>query len=96
MDVIYKKRGAGKTVELIMSSYKTGAHILVCSNNRIRELEELSKKLDIPIAKPYTWDDFCRGKMQGIHNILIDDTEDVLKTIFRGMNVDAITLTDKE
>jgi len=93
---IIKGRGEGKTTELIKMSHDTNTYILVANANRVREIADMAREMELSIPFPVTVDEyFSSHGFQGsfIRNILIDDAEDVLKTVFNRLIIDAITLT---
>lgn len=98
MKKIIKGRGEGKTKELIQLSHDTNTYILVANRSRQRELFWLAHELGIYIHNPVTVEDYMRTQFRGsfIKHILIDDADDVLKTIFSNLTIDAITMRKDE
>lgn len=96
MKKIIKPRGKGKTTELIKLSAKTNTYILVANKKRRKQLMELAYSMNVIIPYPVTIDDYMRTQFRGsfIKNILIDDAEDVLQSIFYTVVIDAITITE--
>ena len=98
MKKIIKGRGEGKTKELIQLSHDTNTYILVANRSRQRELFWFAHELGIDIHNPVTVEDYMRTQFRGsfIKHILIDDADDVLKTIFNNLTIDAITMRKDE
>ena len=93
---IIKGRREGKTTELIKMSHYTNTYILVANRDRVDEISNMAREMKLDIPFPVTVDEyFSSHGFQGsfIRNILIDDAEDVLKTVFSRVIIDAITLT---
>lgn len=94
MKKIILGRGEGKTKELIQLSHDTNTYILVADRSRQREIFSFARDLGITIPNPVTVEDYMRTHFRGsfIKHILIDDADDVLKTIFYNLIIDAITM----
>lgn len=96
--IILGKIGDGKTVELIKISAKTGIYILVTTRIRANHLFKQAKNMGYDIPYPVVIDDYFRDKFTGSSirqdGLLIDDVDDVLKTIFNGVNIRAVSLTN--
>ena len=96
MNWIIKERGTGKTTELIKKSSETGYYIIVATRQNARNVFELARSMKIDIPFPITIDEYFRGdKMRGsyVKNVLIDDVDEILKTIFNTVIIDTCTLT---
>lgn len=102
MNIIFEKRGSGKTSKLIITSFIT-KYPIVCNNNVERDnILSMAKEMNISIPDPITMSDFCGpiGKGTRIKNILVDelDLEKVINFYFSynhaGVNVAAVTITD--
>jgi hypothetical protein len=99
MKKIIRKRGGGKTTELIKMSAKTYG-VIVCKNqsqcDRIfRRAHEMELKIPMPITYGYA----IQIREQGNCNdagLLIDETEDFIKACLISFKIEAITLTDEE
>lgn len=92
-------RGSGKTTELIKKSAETGIYILVLNEKRRREVFEQAKKLGYYIPNPVTIDDYFRCKFQGSciqrDGLYIDEVEDILRYVFKGIPIKGMTLTTR-
>lgn len=95
MNWIIKERGTGKTTELIKKSSETGYYIIVATVNNARNVSNLARSMNIDIPFPITVEEYLRGKMCGsyIKNVLIDDADVILETIFNSVIIDTCTLT---
>lgn len=98
MKKIIKPRGKGKTTELIKLSAKTNTYILVANRMRQIAVAKLAHSMNIDIPYPVTVEDYMRTHFRGsfIKNILIDDADAVLQSIFNTVVIDAITITETE
>ena len=98
MKKIIKPRGKGKTTELIKLSAETNTYILVANKMRQIAVAELARSMNIDIPYPVTVEDYMRTHFRGsfIKNILIDDADAVLQSIFNTVVIDAITITEPE
>lgn len=105
MEVIYRKRGRGKTIKLLQECIKLNripnnlTYILVSDRKRAIWLNDYAKRKGYLIPFPISVPEISSCKMQGISikNLLVDDVEDVLKA-FAGniFNIPMMTLTKKE
>lgn len=92
---IIKGRRTGKTTKLIKISENTQAYILVANRKRQQLIANMAISIGGNIPYPVTVEDYMKNSFRGsfIKNILIDDADDVLKTIFCTVNIDAITMS---
>lgn len=97
MKIIYEKRGTGKTSKLIQMSHDMNTYILTVNQKRAALIAKMAHEMGIAIPYPVTVDDYMRCRFRGsfIKDILIDDADDVLKQIFHTVNIEAITMTDR-
>lgn len=95
---IIRPRQSGKTSELIRISENRKEYIAVATKSRANCLFRQAQEMGAKIPYPITLNEVSRGAMQGtnIRNILIDDADAVLKEIFRGTQIDVITMTNTE
>ncbi|MBQ3891733.1 MAG: hypothetical protein II740_10370 [Lachnospiraceae bacterium] len=99
MKVIYRPRNTYKTTELIKESAKTGIYIMTLTRKRADTILYHAQTLGLNIPNPVTLQDYKRTNgFQGsfIKEILIDDVDDILKEIFRRVEIKTITMTDRE
>lgn len=96
MDKIILPRRNGKTSKLIEISEKTGTYILVADASRQREVANMAREQGKNIPFPVTLNDYLNTRFRGsfIKHILIDDADDVLRRLFEGIHIDAVTITD--
>lgn len=98
MDIIIGKRGSGKTAKLIRRSSEEGIYILTSTRQRANCIASMARKMGLIIPYPVTIDECLRGKFKGSSiqrdGLLIDDADDVLRTIFYGIPIKEITITD--
>lgn len=105
MEIIYRKRGRGKTTKLLQECIKLNripnnlTYILVSDRQRAIWLSNFAKSKGYIIPFPITVSELLSTNMRGtfIKNLLIDDTEDVLKA-FVGVRfqIPMITLTKEK
>lgn len=91
MQLIFKKRGNGKTSDLIiMSAYKKIP--IVCKFPDYVKVQ--AKKMGFIIPEPIGYRDYIhsRGKTQGNHRVLIDELDWFLREAFDGMICDCATI----
>lgn len=95
MQKIIKGRGEGKTTELIKMSYKTGDYIVVCTEARRKAICEQAKEMGLHIPYPVIFEEYqqCRFRGSFVRKILIDDADDMLRHIFKEVEIEAITMT---
>lgn len=100
MKLIVKKRGEGKTTELIKMSVETNTYILVLNRKRQKEVAALARKLGYDtMPYPVTLEEhFLSHKSHGMINrrFLVDDADDILQELI-GFDIPllAITMTDR-
>lgn len=96
--IILGSRQNGKTTELIKMSAKTGIYILVATKNRANHLFRQAKDIGYDMPYPVTIEEYFRSKFTGSSirrdGLFIDDIDDVLKSIFNGINIRTVTLTN--
>lgn len=100
MKIIIGERCSGKTTTLIMKSAATQTYILTATKERAKCLFDMARKMDLNMPFPTTVSEFLRNGYQGSSirrdGLLIDDADDVLKTIFRGIPIHEITMTYRD
>ena len=97
MKKIILPRGKGKTTELIKMAHEDHLYILTTTMERAGYIYREALEMDLEITFPIHWADFEKGRLNGsiIKDILIDDADDLLRVIFRGLNIKAITMTEE-
>ena len=96
MKKIVKSRASGKTTELIRLSEATGAYIIVSNQKRAHDLFVFAESLGYKIPYPVPFEQCRRTKGSFVKNILIDDADGLLQSLFPGMTIDVITMTESE
>lgn len=101
MNIIIGKEGCGKTTLLIVRAAAENLYILTTDQYRAGHIAKLAKRMGYDIPYPVTVNEFfCSNKFvrSSIRRdgILIDDADDVLKTIFDGIQIKDITITDND
>lgn len=96
MRVIVKDRGEGKTVDLIRRSALTGFYMVVRNHQAAHDAHLRSLDMGLLIPFPLTYDEFLEGRYntRGIRGVLIDDADELLRSLARGgAAIDTITLS---
>lgn len=101
MNIIIGKRGYGKTTLLIKRAAAENLYILTTDQQRARHIAQLAKRIGCDIPYPVTVNEFfCSNKFAGTSirrdGLLIDDADNVLQTIFNGIPIKDITITDND
>lgn len=98
MKVIMLERGKGKTTELVKISAETQTYILTATKQNVEHICQIADDLGLNIPYPITVNEYLNGKLRGsfIKNILIDNADCVLQSIFNTVQIDAITLTGED
>lgn len=101
MKIISAPRGAGKTTFCIRESIKTGAHIVVTTENEKKYINETHKKMvedkhisaDTPLPIIYVVSDLVQDRIPPETNIIIDGLDCVVDALLAAYNVHAVTAT---
>lgn len=98
MKKIIRPRTGGKTTELIRVSEETGNYIVTATRSRAECVAKMAREQGRKIPFPVTLAEYMRSGFRGsfIKHILIDDADGLLQTLFRGVEIDAITMTDPD
>lgn len=101
MNIIMGGRGYGKTARLIIWSADEQICILTANKERAAHIAKQAKKMGLSIPFPVTaYEFFYSNKFAGSSirrdGILVDDADDVLQTIFDGIPIKEITITDHD
>lgn len=99
MERIIRGRQNGKTTELIKRSAESGIYILTVNRARARIIANQAHDMGYDIPYPVSVSDYMRSNgFRGsfIKKIYIDDADDVLKSIFNTVIIEAITMTKEE
>ena len=99
MKVIYKGRGEGKTTKLIEESAQTGIYILCANRSAAQNIFNQAHDLNLNIPFPVTVEEYFRThgfRGSFIREVLIDDADLVLQTVFDQVRIDEISLTNPD
>lgn len=93
------ERCSGKTTRLILRSARDQLYILTSTKYRAHAIFDAARDMGLVIPFPVTLDEYLRGtKFQGSSirrdGLLIDDVDDVVRTLFAGIPIHEVTLTD--
>lgn len=102
MKKIIKRKGSGKTIELIKLSAENNS-IIICSDyQRVLHVQKMAKDLGLEVKGVISWDDFMyrrddmrdsmRASMRA-SSILIDNVDDILQNLCSPAKIEAITMT---
>lgn len=93
--VINAPAQSGKTTELIKLAAKDWLYIVCINHARARYTFEMARSMGLKIPFPITFDDFRGGQFfgHGINGFLIDDLDEHIRYMARGVPVVAVTFT---
>ena len=96
MLVIKGPRQSGKTDELIKLAAARKAYLVVFSCREAQRCQERAKSLGLSLYFPLTYEEFVKGDFygKGLNGLLIDDVEDLLRYMARGVGVIAYSLEE--
>ena len=95
VNVIYKKRGEGKTEEIIKRSDKTGCLIVTVTRKQAKIIRERAKEMGCYNVNVLSYDEFkIRESLYIGKSILLDDAEYLLQRIFNHQLIDTISITN--
>jgi hypothetical protein len=97
--MIIKPRYQGKTTELIQMSASLGyCNYIICADHkRARMIDERAEELGLKIWFPITFEELRRGRFSrsNIKAFLLDDADDLLHLLTKGVPVLAATFTSE-
>lgn len=101
MNIIIGKKGYGKTTLLVKRAAAENIYIMTTDRERARYIAQLARKMGLSISYPVTVNEFFRSNKFARSSIrrdglLIDDADDVLQSIFEGISIKDITITDND
>lgn len=98
MKIISKGRRNGKTTELIRMCAERGGYIVCRSNNAALMIKRQSKEMGLKIPYPITYAELLHKNYyaKGVKKLYIDDANELLRTLTRGVEVEAITINIQE
>lgn len=93
--VINAPAQSGKTTELIKLAAKDWLYIVCLNYHRARNTFEMARSMGLQIPFPVTFDEFRGGQFcgRGINGFLIDDLDEHIRYMARGVPVVAVTFT---
>ena len=100
MKIDLRKRGTGKTTDLIKRSIEEGFNMVVMNEIEKKRIQDIFLESNIKdYPEIFTFSDFIdKNKMRGkkIKGLLIDNAEHLLQSIAREIPIDTITLSEEE
>lgn len=99
MAVVYVGgRGDGKTLRMIKRSAETRSTIVVLNSKHVERIKVMAKKLGYDIPEPMGIsqfrDDYYRVGRDFRNGVLIDDFDLIIRDLFKGVPINAITVTN--
>jgi hypothetical protein len=95
MKIIIKPTGQGKTTELIKISAEKHFHIVCHSKKECERISNSAQSMKLDIPYPITFNEFLEANYYGKgirKGFLIDNADMLLRSISRGVPIQAITL----
>jgi hypothetical protein len=91
-------RGHGKTIDAIRIAAEDGLYIVCIDRNEAGRVFSCSREFGLDIPFPITFSEFLEGRFsgKGIKGFVIDNADQLLAYIARGVPVAAITMTKEE
>ena len=96
MKIIYDEAGSGKTYKLVMMSAEKNATIVARSQSHISYIKRVANSQGVKIPEPVSFMEFLHREQflgTGVTSFIIDDAEDFIRYVSRGVPVAAISLT---
>lgn len=94
MKKIYREPRTGKTTDLIEMCANLGGHIVCMDKIRAEQTFEMARDFGFNIPYPITFDEFLSGKYKGVKKFYIDNADQLLKKLAKGVWVEAIVMDD--
>ena len=96
MVVIKGPRQSGKTDELIKLAAARRAYLVVSSYREAQRCQERAKSLGLSLYFPLTYEEFTKGDFygKGLNGLLVDDVENLLRYMARGVEVLAYSIEE--
>lgn len=98
MNKIYKKRGEGKTSELIKRADKCNGFIVVHNSDEAKSVFRYACSMRYDINFPLTYNEVCNNQYYAKNSkcLHIDNVEMFLKYVINDIEIASITLTEEE
>ena len=94
MKCVIGKARSGKTLELIQISARGFLHIVCRDHKTAWSISQTAKQAELDIPFPLTFREFLSGSFcgRGIKGFVIDDADDLLRELARGVPVEAFSM----
>lgn len=98
MKMIVGPRSCGKTKELILMSSEDWLYIVCANSHRSDHITGLAKDMGVKIPAPILFKSFARSYFHppGIRGFLIDNVDEFVRYMARGVEVVAMTATTRQ
>lgn len=98
MKIIKGGRRSGKTTELIRMCAENGGYIVCRSYNAASMIQKQSKEMGLKIPYPLTYTELLHKSYyaKGVKKLYIDDADELLRILTRGVELEAITINIQE
>ena len=96
MNIELRSRRAGKTTAAIHKAAETKAYIIVPTEQDKRRIVLQAEDMGVNIRHPVTLHEFLNDRMRGswVRNVVIDDADRFLETLFEGLKIEMATIND--
>lgn len=96
MVIVRGPKQSGKTTELIKLAAARKAYMVVFSSREAQRCQERAKSLGLSLYFPLTYEEFAKGDFygKGVRGFLVDDVEDLLRYMARGVEMVAYSLEE--
>jgi thymidine kinase len=95
MEIIIGGCQSGKTSELIERCARKGGYIVCMNRPEAERVFAMAKKMELGIPFPITFDELLndRHHSTGVHKFHIDEADELLRYICRGIELATITIS---
>lgn len=101
MKKIILPRRAWKTSKLVQLSYDTWKYIVCSDRNRVENIVDVAKKMELEIPFPVTIQELKKSQWSSLQRdwVLVDDFDDIVRSLvlqnFRHIDIDTVSMTDE-
>lgn len=97
MKIVVRRRGSGKTTELIKECAAKGGYIVCHNDQAARHIQRLARKMNLSIPFPLTFEEFTGGHYYsaGVRRVYIDNLELCIKNVSR-VPIETITMSSND